>query len=100
MRRAWVGTLKSRLEPIQELGMREHAGERVLDALLEAAARGALVVELHEPRQVVGVERAAKCLPRQRRDDSFGARLFGLRDLRPADENLVAARRARESSDV
>ena len=73
----------------RNFGMREHARERVLDALLEAAARGALVVEPHQPRQVVVVERAAERLARERRDDLFGARLLArAARLRPADEDL------------
>ena len=82
---------------IQEIRAREHGRHEVLDADVEAARRAAVLVERHQPLEVAGVHGPAERARRERPRDALGARpLVGGR-CRRADEDLVAARRARQA---
>src|SRR5439155_14417481 len=57
----------------------------------------ARLIELHQRPDVLGLRRAAKRAPRQRREDLAGADLFVPPARRTADENLAPARRVLRS---
>ena len=92
-----VIALGRRNRAIEEVRAREHGRHELLDADVEVAGRAAVLVERHQPLEVAGVRGAAERARRERLRDALGARpLVGGRRRR-ADEDLVAARRARQA---
>src|SRR5690606_15495229 len=86
------------LEAVDELRIHQRALQGHLDTGFEAGGPTALLVEAHQRADVLlGVE-AAVGAPRERRDDTLGARLLVVRALGIAHEDALAGRRVRRAA--
>ena len=88
------------LQTEDEMRAREDRLEGRPHATFEALLRRASLVERQQTIDLVAAERPAVCLGAETRDDLTRARLLFVRQRRPAREDLLAARRVRNSGDL